>query len=258
MDLSVCIITLNEEDRIHRLLKTMPKDVEFICVDSNSQDKTTAMVEEFGGKVIQRDFDHFAGQKNFALKQATKTWILSLDADEVVTSEAWQAIRAIVEASHNQNFFYRLKRRQIFCGKLLRFGKSTDHPVRLFKRENSKFEGTIHEHIVVDGPIKMIPGVVWHYSYRDFDDYFKKFNRYTSMMAGRQMAKERNVFLPLVGLRGAWEFFQRYVLRLGFLDGGPGFIFCLLGSFYVMSKFFKTAYPPEAWVQSNILNGSQK
>jgi hypothetical protein len=122
----------------------------------------------------------------------------------------------------------------------MHFGKTRDWPVRLFHREAGRYEGSIHEELKVSGPVgRLSRGLLWHYSYRDLSDYFLRFNRYTTAIAERHMAEGKR--MPIVGhiLRPWLEFFSRYVLRLGFLDGYPGYTYALISSLYAFIKYAK-------------------
>ena len=87
MQLSVVIITFNEEKNIERcLLSVQSVADEILVVDSFSTDKTCEICEKYGARVIQNPFEGHIQQKNFAMKKAKNDWILSLDADEALTS----------------------------------------------------------------------------------------------------------------------------------------------------------------------------
>jgi hypothetical protein len=122
----------------------------------------------------------------------------------------------------------------------MHFGKTRDWPVRLFLRREGQYVGSIHEELKVAGLVQSLsPGLIWHYSYRDLTDYFVRFNRYTSAIAERHMTEGKRV--PLVShiLRPWLEFFTRYILRLGFLDGYPGYTYALISSLYAYIKYAK-------------------
>ena len=241
LNLSVVIITLNEEENLPRMLATMPPGVEVIVLDSGSTDRTQEIAVKAGAKFHTRPFSGYSTQKNAAMALATRGWVLSLDADEQPTQELWQEVLSIV-SQDNKTTAWKISRRQIFLGKRLRFGKSGDAPIRLVPRGSGEFENAIHESfvpqkgVVVDSARSKLD----HYSYRDITDYFNRFNRYTSSVASNHLKRESR--LPghvEQGARFFIEFFWRYVLRGGFLDGYPGFVFALLGSVYVFVKYAK-------------------
>ncbi len=240
-NLSITIITLNEVDNLPRLLASMPAGVEIVVVDSGSTDNTLEIAKKHGSKTLVRAFDHYSNQKNAALDLATKDWILSLDADEVPTQACWEEIAAVVSAN-DRSKAWRIPRAQVFLGKKLRFGKSSDSPVRLFAKGSARFEGEIHEELVFKNTVSInkLTSKLDHYSYKNLDDYFERFNRYTTSVAKNHFQKNHRPPGHFVqGLRFFGEFVWRYVFRGGFLDGYPGFVFSLLGSHYVFIKYAK-------------------
>jgi glycosyltransferase involved in cell wall biosynthesis len=241
-NLSVVIITLNESRNLKSLLPDIPKGAEIILVDSGSADDTRAIAESFGAKVFKRDFDGYASQKNFAMAQATRTWTLCLDADERPDADLWQKISAVTAQEATDLKVYSLRRRLVFQGKPLTHGRSMDRVVRLFKTGSSKYQNEIHEKLVPhpNATIELLPGTLWHWSYYDLDDYFARFNRYTSMMAKARFDASRPCPPELLlALRLPVDFLSRYIIKLGFLDGWPGFLWALFGSFYGFVKYAK-------------------
>ncbi|HYX36600.1 MAG TPA: glycosyltransferase family 2 protein [Oligoflexus sp.] len=240
LDLSVVIIAFNEEANLPRCLKSLPPDIEIIVLDSGSTDRTAAIAQEFGAKVFQRPFTHFADHKNAALAHATRLWVLSVDADEELDAGLRQAIPEAIARAETGVQAFRLQRRLVFMGRRMQFGKTRDWPVRLFLRSEGRYVGTIHEELKVAGRVERLPqGLLWHYSYRDLNDYFVRFNRYTTAIAERHMAEGKRVPIMSHILRPWLEFFSRYVLRLGFLDGYPGYTYALISSLYAYIKYAK-------------------
>ncbi len=238
--LSVVLITLNEEARLANCLESLPSDCEIIVLDSSSTDRTVAIAREYGARVEARDFDDFAAQKNAAVALATRPWVLSLDADEVLSPELQSAIARITAGQGGNAAAYRLTRRLVFQGRRLRFGKAVDHPIRLFSRGSGQFVSAIHERLEISGPIANLPGELLHYSYADLTDYFSRFNRYTSRVAENHFNKGHPMpFCVKHWLRPWTEFLYRYVFRLGFLDGYPGYTYALVSSLYTYVKYAK-------------------
>src|SRR5262245_49560812 len=81
------IITFNEEGRIAEAIASLSCCDEVIVVDSQSTDRTRAIAQALGARVIEREWQGYSNQKNFAAEQAVNDWILSLDADERVSVE---------------------------------------------------------------------------------------------------------------------------------------------------------------------------
>lgn len=238
--LSVVMITLNEEERLEACLKSLPHSCEIIILDSRSTDRTVEIAEAAGARVFQREFDDYASQKNAAIDMATGRWVLSLDADEILTPGLAHEIMKICENPSPSFLAYRIERRLVFSGRRLRFGKSRDYPVRLFLNGSARFHNEIHEQLVVAGRVGRLYMPMDHHSYRNLNDYFRRFNEYTSRIAESRMRKRERCSLGLLFLLRPWlEFISRYFLRLGFLDGYPGYCYALVSSLYAFVKYAK-------------------
>ena len=252
IELSVVIITLNEEARLGRCLESLPEGVEVVVLDSGSTDKTVEVASKHGARTATRPFDDYASQKNAAIALASRRWILSLDADEVLSQIFVQKVVQFVsspEGNSTQDAF-KVLRRLNFMGKVMFFGKTSDRPTRLFLRGSGKFYAKVHEQFKLDsGQVRRAPfgrgAHILHYSYENLTDYFDKFNRYTSriaeLRANNEATQPRRGCLAFAGhvSRPFFEFFSRYVLRLGFLDGYPGYCYALISSLYAFVKYAK-------------------
>ncbi len=241
IDISVIIITLNEERDLPRCLRSIPPGCELIILDSMSSDKTEEIARSFGAQFYSRPFTNFSEQKNAALSYASRSWVLALDADEVL-SPLLQAELLRLAANKDEEKFagYGLRRRLWFMGKRLRFGHSSDYPLRFFRRGLGHYILPIHERVEIAGRVGRLPYDLFHYSYRDLEDFLSKFNRYTSLAAAALAAKHNSPPLGfLIVFRALLSFWQRYLFRLGFLDGFAGFAHAFLGSCYIFIKYTK-------------------
>lgn len=239
--LSVVVITLNEERRLRACLQSLPKGADVVVLDSGSTDGTARIAAECGARFATRPFTNHGEQKNHALSLATRAWIFSLDADEVLDEPLRRSLEAVARRTDGPAA-YRVRRRLVFLGRRMRFGKTTDRPVRLFKNGSGRFESDIHEHFVLaDGSaMGQLDGELAHYSYDDLSDYFARFNSYTTLIAKNHQRKgRRRPWLVALTLRPWSEFVGRYFLRLGFLDGYPGYAYALLSSLYTFVKYAK-------------------
>ena len=245
-NLSIVLITLNEENNIRRLLASLPEAAEIIIVDSKSIDDTREIASTFGAKVFTRPFDDYASQRNYALQHSTRPWILSLDADESLSGELLGEIEKITSVlpCKDRVIGYQITRKLVFMGRVLRFGRTVDAPLRLFPRESGNWQGAVHEKFRffsnISGKVKKAEkGFLFHYSYSDLSDYFVRFNRYTSAVASANKARGRKEIFLIHLLRPWGEFIYRYFLRLGFLDGYPGYTYALISSLYAYVKYAK-------------------
>lgn len=238
IDLSVVLITLNEEKRIATAIASLPVGCEVIVLDSGSSDATAAIARNAGAKVSTRTFDNYSAQKNAALALASRKWILSIDADEVLSPQLSLEIKNLINSEYHPHQAYRLKRRLVFMEKTLRFGKSSDQPIRLFLKGKAFFKNEIHEQLVVTGKTSCLKNYLYHHSYENISDYFRCFNQYTSQIAINHLkSRKKSHFFNV--LRPWLEFNYRYLILLGFLDGYPGYCYALFSSLYAFVKYAK-------------------
>lgn len=249
-DLSIVIITLNEEQRLQNCLDSLPSGVELIVLDSGSSDGTCAIAEAAGARVYHREFTGYASQKNAACAHARRGWIFTVDADEVLDEELRDALHRLCSGTlpdgTDQVAGYAIRRRLVFMNRVMRWGKTADRPVRLFRRARGRYEGEIHEVLHCDGPVaRLKQGRLYHHSYHDLTDYFKRFNRYTSAVADKHRRQGHRPSLIRHILRPWSEFISRYFIRLGFLDGYPGYTWALVSSLYAYVKYAKLMEPDD-------------
>jgi glycosyltransferase involved in cell wall biosynthesis len=239
--LAVCVITLDEEDRIGDCLDSVAWADEVLVVDAGSADRTAAIARERGARVIVRDWPGYAAQKNFALGQVGADWVLSLDADERVTPELATGIRGLLAAPGEGTAGASVRRRTWYLGRWIRHGGwYPDRKVRLVRRGRGRWEGGhVHERLVVDGGIRQLDGDLLHLTYRDLADHLRTINRYTAEAAREMAARGRRGALGGLIVGPPLKFLKMYLLQAGFLDGLPGLIAAVMGSYYVFLKHAK-------------------
>jgi glycosyltransferase involved in cell wall biosynthesis len=267
MNLSVVIITFNEEANIARTLASVQPLVadgkgEIIVVDSGSTDGTVEVAKSFGAKMFVEEWKGFAAQKNSAIDKATGDWILSLDADEeldrdlpglilYITSEPrpqprqelLTAMGALV-ANAGVNGCW-IRRRNKFMGRWIEHGGFWPDPkLRLFRRGAGRFESRlVHEDVHVEGKTGLIrSGAIIHHSYPTLSDYIEHMNRYSSLGAEMVVAKSNGKVrfsVSNIVLRPLFTFVYNYFFRLGFLDGREGLLLHLYHAVYVSWKYAK-------------------
>lgn len=243
ISLSVVVITLNEEKNIGRCLHSVEGIAdEIIVVDSHSIDNTVSIAQSFGAKVISSEFRGYVAQKNFADAQASHDWILSIDADEVLSPELERSIRQI----KLQPAFpaYELKRRTNYCGKWINHcGWYPDKKIRCYNRTKGSWKGEqIHESWQLDASpsaVGMLEGDLLHYSYYTLSDHLKQIEKFTDIMARRDVALGKDAGICKALFAAKWKFLQSYFIRLGVLDGYAGFQVCLFSAFATYIKYSK-------------------
>ena len=242
--LTVSLIARDEEDRLPMALEAVSfADEIVVVVDAATTDRTAEIAEAAGARVLVRTFDGFGLQKNAAAALATHRWILSIDADEVVSPALAVEIRsrlAGVESETDPPAAFRIPIRLEFLGRELHFGRDTVvRPARLYDRTRARFsEDPVHEKVLASGPVEALDESILHRSYRDLAHYLDKLDRYTTLAAEAKWAARKGI-MPFLPVRVAWEFFDRAFLRLGILDGTAGLTFAALSSANTLLKYLK-------------------
>jgi glycosyltransferase involved in cell wall biosynthesis len=225
--ISTIIITKNEAHNIAACIESVLWTDEIIILDCGSTDQTKNICERYAPKVSfhETDWPGFGKQKNRALELAKSTWILSIDADERVTPALTNEILA--KLSFPNCIAYRIPRLNYFLGKPIKycFGNKKDAPIRLIKKNFGKFsDDIIHEKIIANGIVKKLKNQLHHFSFANTTEIINKINNYSTFGATKlHKAKKTSSYLHAFA-HASWMFFKIYFLRLGFLDGGIGFI----------------------------------
>lgn len=239
MQISVVIITKNESDNLKLSLPALSWCKDIIVVDDFSTDDTKAIAESYNARVFQRKFDGFGNQKRFAVEQALNDWVLNIDADEVLSSELIQEIKALQFT--NEYSAYSIPIRHVFMGKVFLYGKESKYyHLRLFNRLKGNFDtALVHEKVAITGVTSKLNNVILHYSYKNLSHYFQKFNTYTD--SGAQNLKTKGKKRPLIVclLLFPVYFLKHYIIYGNILNGKAGFIWSYLNAWYHTVKYLK-------------------
>jgi glycosyltransferase involved in cell wall biosynthesis len=241
LPLSVIIITFNEAANLGECLASVAEIArEIVVVDSGSTDQTVEIARAAGAKVIQNtSWPGFGPQKNIALDAASCEWVLSLDADERLTSPLRQQICDAIQAPSYNGF--EMPRLSYFCGKPVHHcGWYPDYIVRLVRRGTARFsDNLVHESLIPQGTVGRLASPLLHYSYRTREDVWRKIHSYSDAGAKQLHARGKHTSYPQAILHGVWAFLRTYVFKLGVLDGVTGFrIACMV----MRSSYLKYAY----------------
>ena len=241
--ISVVIITFNEERDLAACLDSVQKIAdEIIIVDSFSTDKTAIIARTYNAIVIPHEFMGYGEQKNFATHKATNDWILSLDADEVLTTELQESILKI--KGNPRCDVYQMPRLTNYCGKWIKHcGWYPDHQTRLYNRTKGKWEEKrVHEYWQHNNKNErkgMLHGDLLHYSFKTINEHLKKIDTYSELAAKAAVDDGKNAGLLKIWLSPKWHFFTEYIIKLGLLDGFYGFIICRLSAYAAFIKYSK-------------------
>ena len=238
--LSICIIALNEEHDLPRLLKSVQGlGDEIVVVDSGSTDRTVKIARQSGARVLTRAWTNYAEQKNFAASQASVDWILLLDADEEVSEELHTAILKWKSAEAKFSV-YEMARLAWFLGAWIRHSRwYPDWQRRLFDRRKARFCGAIHESLQFEGKAGRLSGDLLHYTVRSREEQRQKTEEYSTLIAKAMFEKGRRDWRAAKWFGAPWTWFRYFVLGAGFLDGYRGFVIAGVAARTVWLKYEK-------------------
>ena len=241
MQISVVIITYNEESKIEGALKSVQKIAdEIILVDSFSSDDTIKIASKYTPHTFCRKWTNYADQKNFANGKAVFPWILSLDADERLSPELAEEIARLKE-TEPECAAYSMPRQVWYLGKWIRFsGWYPDRKTRLFRKDLSRWEGEfVHESLLVDGRTEKLKGSLHHFTYRDIRDHLERINQFSTLGAKKLFARNKKCRWYHLVLYPISRFVKSYILKRGFLDGFPGLVISIFNGYAIFVRYAK-------------------
>ena len=238
--LTVAVLTMNEEKRIRACLASASFADQLLVVDSGSSDATVSIAQEMGAQVhVYPDWQGFAVQRNRLLAHANGDYIFFLDADEVMDAAFQRELQSIVAAG--QRGVWKIRWRMVAFGRELKYLRSAVWVERLFVRQSVQaFTGVVHEQAELAEvmPRAAMRAPLLHHSRPSVRDSLQKLTQYAMLGAAKraQKGKKGGVWRGLAS--GLVMFVRLYVLHLGFLCGGAGFLYCL---FVGLEAFFRYA-----------------
>lgn len=258
MTISVLILTLNEEVNIGACLASVAWSDDIVVLDSFSSDRTVEIARAAGARVYQRRFDNERNQRLFGLQSLKfrHPWVYIPDADEITTPELRNELLAVAAVSDRPEVAFRVRFKTVFMGRWLRH--SSLYPtwvVRLVRPQAIGFERDINLRLVAHGPVGFLHSHFLHYSFnKGLDAWYDKHNRYSSfeareaykvlahgkvdwrgLMSRRDPVRRRGALKEIsfrLPCRPSFRFLYMYLIRLGILDGWPGFVYCRLVAAY--------------------------
>jgi len=242
LPLSLVLIAHNEAANLKRCLDSAaPLASEIVVVVNDCTDNTVEIAKSYGAHVYEHAWQGHRDQKNIALGHATQAWVLCLDADEELTPELAADIEAFVKGNNDHYAGAFFARRVFFLGRWIKHGDwYPDWSLRLIRRGKGKWGGSReHDKMLLDGQAAKLSGDLNHYSYRDLNHHLLKLPYYADIYLKRLQDKKARWSAPVTVFRAFWRFFRCYVLKLGFLDGYPGFYIAYFQSFSAIFRHSK-------------------
>jgi Glycosyl transferase family 2 len=237
---SACLITLNEEANLPRALASLRGIVdEVVVVDSGSTDRTAEIARSNGALFHTRPWTTYADQKNYAAQCASNDWILSLDADEELSSPL-QTCLLSWKKHPPEHSVYEVARKTWYLGKWIEHsGWYPDFQRRLYRRDQAEFSGLVHESLRFSGRPGRLNGDLLHYTVNSLDEHEANVERYATLAAQQMFAEGKRSWKSAICFATPWSWFQNFVLRGGFMDGYRGALIAKMAARSVRLKYAK-------------------
>jgi glycosyltransferase involved in cell wall biosynthesis len=246
-EISVVIMTLNEEQNIERCLNSVRGIAdEIVVIDSFSTDRTEEICLKSGARFIRNPFAGYIEQRKYSVSQASRDHVLVIDADEALSDELKASIVAAKKNWTHDG--YNFNRLNSFCGRWIRHsGWYPDRKMRLFDRRKASVKGkNPHDEIVMaeGSTLKHLKGDLLHYTYLTVEDQIRQINRFTEIQARDKFEHGRKASCLAILFSPPYKFIRHYIFRLGFMDGYYGFLVCRNMAY---STFLKHAKLKALW-----------
>ena len=238
MEISVYIIAFNEAEKIKDCINSVLWADEIIVADSFSHDDTAKIAKNLGAKVVQIKFNGFGDLRNQAISHCSKDWIFSLDSDERCTESLRDEILSLI--MNTSYDIFKIPRKNYFMGKWIKHSGwyPNFRQPQLFRKGTMTYDlKPVHEGYISHSKkdIGYLKNNLWQIPFNNTEEVIHKANRYSSLGA-KKLEKKGMKGGVLKGLiHGLWAFIKHYVFKLGFLDGGAGFVIAFgnfEGTFY--------------------------
>jgi glycosyltransferase involved in cell wall biosynthesis len=253
LPLSVVIVAKNEAHNLPRCLASVQGWVaEIVLALNDTKDDSEAVAVRHGAVVHHLPWLGYRDTKNAALALAAHDWVLSLDADEEVSPALRATIEGFFRGDYDRFAGARFPRKVWFIDRWITHGDwYPDYSLRLLHRARARWGGDafVHEKVQCDGAVATLPGDLLHHSFPSLASHVAKINPFADLFVRQQQAKDARFSLFAALFRPFWRFFRAYVIKLGFLDGFPGFYIAwatAFGTFVRYSRLYETEFrrPP--------------
>ena len=234
---------------------------EIIVVDSHSNDGTTEIAEKLGANVYHVPFEGYGNLRNQAISYCKYDWILSLDSDERCTVEIKNEILSLIKDSSFD--IYRIPRMNYFMGRWIKYSGwyPNYRQPQLFRNGQMKYTSdSVHEGYInnSDSDIGILKNYIWQFPFRNTEEIIDKANRYSSLGVEKLIDKGVKGGVTKAFIHGFWSFMKHYIFKLGFLDGGAGFVIAFgnfEGTFY---RYIKLTEAQSNWVTPKVESITKK
>jgi glycosyltransferase involved in cell wall biosynthesis len=237
--LSAVMIVKNESHNIGRCLDALDWADEIVILDTGSTDNTKEICRARGCRVYeQQKWEGFGKAKQEVVDLAAFDWILSIDADEVLSPALINEIKYLKDLE----FFgdaWRLKSQGYYMEKQIKYcGWNNVTHIRIFNKKQSRFkDNPVHEGIVTTQHVRQCVNYYEHFTYRSREEHFSKMRFYGDLGAKSLREKGKTCGRAEAVIRAILKFLKMFIFRLGFLDGYTGLRLCLDSAWGIWYKY---------------------
>lgn len=237
-ELSVAVITKNEEDKLPDCLRSVSFASDIVVVDSGSDDRTVEIAKEFRARVFIEEWKGYGLQISSAVKKCRHEWVLILDADERIPNETKDEISRILQCPSADA--YSFPRKNYLHGRWIRHCDWwPDRVIRLVRKDKGRYPPITHSRWITEGTLSNAQCPIEHFSFSDYSEMLGTLNNYSTSTAIELLneGKRANLLSPLY--HGLGMFLKIYILKLAFLDGLDGFVIALTKAGGALFKYAK-------------------
>ncbi len=251
LDLSVIIITKNEEKNIEKAINSARLAKEILVFDSESTDRTREIAESLGARVLVHPWTgNYSEQRNIAASKATYSWVMFIDADETISEALGKEVYDFFDKNLTDDYVAcEVPMMDFVIGKFIKHGKwYPGYRVRLYRKDRGKWEGVLHEHVIYNGAKYTFKNPICHDSYKSIEIFIQKMNKYSSIDADFEYSQKNKFSYFKLFFQPLERFFSRYIIHKGYKDGFHGFIcafMIFLNYFFRHLKIWEKNYKNE-------------
>ncbi len=242
-EVSAFVVCCNEEKNIRRCLESLKWCDEIIVVDSGSTDSTLTICAEYGVKIFEREWNGHREQKQFALEQCSKDWVVNIDADEEISMELRAKLLYLLSSKNidTKTNGFLVKRVVYFLDQWWdKGGWYPEYRLRFMRRSAARWSGIDpHERAEVEGKVRKIHESIYHFTYKDIKHQIQTLNAHSSLSAERLYSLGERSSLVKLTLRPLFRFLKFYIIKRGFRHGLSGFVVGALDAFCTFYKYAK-------------------
>ncbi len=243
INITTIILAHRYDQRLIDALDSAQFAKEIIIVDNNSNAPWDELKQSRSFEIMtyKEPLTDWSAVRNKAIEQASHEWVLFLDSDEILSTNAAETVEGII----NANFFdgALIKRSDIFHDKKLQYGEAGNQSlIRMGKKNRMQYHRPVHEEARVNGIVSTTDIEILHNSHLSITNFFDSISAYAHREAQHQHDTGHRLFLPTMIIFPIGKFLLNYIGKLGFLDGWQGFVYAFmmsLHSFFVRVNQFE-------------------